>query len=358
MNLQLFSEERTEKATPRKRQKARGKGQVFSSRELNSALLLFTSFLLIKITGKSLAANSMDFFEHILTDVINLDIFNIQSIKAFSYEVIIFIAKGLAPIALGLCTVGIIVNYMQVGFVISFEPLSPKLERINPLEGFKRIFSKRALLELVKSIVKIFGVAYIVYTVINKYRTYFSLMLDMQLADTLSLTAGIAFEIGIKASAILLIIAAVDYFYQWREYETSLMMSKQELKEEYKEVEGNPQIKSRIRQVQRQMARSRMMQDVGKADVVVTNPTHYAVALGYDASVNPAPVVLAKGADKVAEKIKQIAIEEDIPIVENKILARTLYKTVEVGDEIPESLYNAVAEVLAFIYSLKEKGFN
>ena len=136
------------------------------------------------------------------------------------------------------------------------------------------------------------------------------------------------------------------------------MMSKQELKEEYKEVEGNPQIKSRIRQVQRQMARSRMMQNVGKADVVITNPTHYAVALGYDASTNPAPVVLAKGADKVAEKIKQIAIKEDIPIVENKMLARTLYKTVEVGDMIPESLYNAVAEVLAFIYSLRERGFS
>jgi len=158
-----------------------------------------------------------------------------------------------------------------------------------------------------------------------------------------------------KASVTLLIISAFDYFYQWYEYETSLMMSKQDIKEEYKEVEGNPQIKSRVRQIQRQMARGRMMKDVEKADVVITNPTHYAVALAYDTTLHAAPVVVAKGVDKLAEKIKEIATKEDVPIVENKALAQTLYKTVEIGDIIPESLYNAVAEILAFIYSLKER---
>lgn len=246
-------------------------------------------------------------------------------------------------------------NYMQIGFVLSLEPISPKLERINPMQGFKRIFSRRSLLELIKSVVKIIVVAYVVYTSINKYKNLFPLMLDMSLLDSLRLILSIVFEMGIKAAITLLIMSVFDYFYQWYEYETGLMMSKQDIKEEYKEVEGNPQIKSRIRQIQRQMARGRMMRDVEKADVVITNPTHYAVALAYDATLHSAPIVLAKGANKLAERIKEIATKEDVPIVENKALAQTLYKTVEVGDIIPESLYNAVAEILAFIYSLKER---
>ncbi|WP_296969203.1 flagellar biosynthesis protein FlhB [Tepidanaerobacter sp. EBM-38] len=356
MNLQLFAEERTEKATPRRRQKARERGQVFSSRELNSALVLLGGFLLLKIVGKNLVINIMDLFNHILTETINKeDIFTLEGIKMFSYEILIFAGKNFAPIALGLSSICLISNYMQVGFVLSFEPISPKLERINPLEGFKRIFSRRSLLELIKSVTKIIVVAYVVYTAINRYKDLFPLMLDMNLLDSSSLTLSIAFEVGIKASITLLIISAFDYFYQWYEYETSLMMSKQDIKEEYKEVEGNPQIKSRVRQIQRQMARGRMMKDVEKADVVITNPTHYAVALAYDATLHSAPVVLAKGVDKLAEKIKEIATREDVPIVENKALAQTLYKTVEIGDIIPESLYNAVAEILAFIYSLKER---
>lgn len=356
MNLQLFAEERTEKATPRRRQKARERGQVFSSRELNSALVLLGGFLLIKIAGKNLVMNIMDFFNHILTETINReDIFTLEGIKTFSYEILIFAGKNFAPMALGLSCICLISNYMQVGFVLSFEPISPKLERINPLEGFKRIFSRRSLLELIKSIAKITVVAYVVCTAISKYKDLFPLMLDINLLDALSLTLSIAFEMGMKASVTLLIISAFDYFYQWYEYETSLMMSKQDIKEEYKEVEGNPQIKSRVRQIQRQMARGRMMKDVEKADVVITNPTHYAVALAYDATLHSAPVVVAKGVDKLAEKIKEIAAKEDVPIVENKALAQTLYKTVEIGDIIPESLYNAVAEILAFIYSLKER---
>ena len=268
-----------------------------------------------------------------------------------------FIGKLLAPIALTVVGISLFANYIQVGFVLSLEPISPKLERINPLEGHKRIFSKRSLLELVKSIIKIIIIAYVAYTVIRNHIDIFPLMLDMDLTDSLRLIFTIAFEVGIKSAITLLILSIFDYFYQWYEYETGLMMSKQDIKEEYKEVEGNPQVKSRIRQLQRQMARSRMMADVKDADVVITNPTHYAVALAYDATIHSAPVIIAKGIDKIAEKIKDIANKEDVPIVEDKTLAQILYKTAEVGDIIPESLYNAVAEILALVYSLKERGF-
>jgi len=354
VNLQLFAQERTERATPRRRQKARERGQVFSSRELSSAFILLVSFILFKVLGKNLISNIVQLYNYFLTDIINReDIFTQDQIITLLFETLILLSKIVLPIVLGLMSVGIIVNYLQVGFIITTEPISPKLERINPLEGLKRIFSKRSLIELLKSCLKIVIIAYVVYSSIKKYRDFLPLMLDMSLADSVRLVLSIAFNIGIRASIALLIMAVFDYFYQWYEYEKSLMMSKQDIKEEYKEVEGNPQIKSRIKQVQRQMARSRMMKDVERADVIITNPTHYAVALAYDSTKYIAPVVLAKGADKLAEKIKEIASKHDIPIVENKILAQTLYRTVEVGDVIPESLYQAVAEILAFIYSLK-----
>lgn len=356
MNLQLFAQEKTEKATPRRRQKARERGQVFSSRELSSAFILLVCFILLRIIGETSIINITQLFNYYLTDTINReDLFTQNGIVTLLYETLNSISKVVLPIILGVFSLCLIVNYLQVGFVLSIEPISPKLERINPLEGLKRIFSKRSLIELIKSSLKIVLVTYAVYSVVKKYQNLIPLMLDMSLPDSLSLILTIAFNIGIKAALTLLIMAVFDYFYQWYEYETGLMMSKQDIKEEYKEVEGNPQIKSRIKQIQRQMARSRMMKDVEKADVIITNPTHYAVALAYDSTRYTAPVVLAKGVDKLAEKIKEVALSQDIPIVENKALAQTLYKTVEVGDVIPESLYSAVAEILAFIYSMKER---
>ena len=355
MNLQFFAQERTEKATPRRRHKAREKGQVFSSRELNSALGLLASFLLLRIVGKNLCINAINFFYHILNDYINIETFNNEEITILFFEIIIFMGKALLPVLSAAFVVSLFSNYMQVGFVLTLDTISPKLERINPIEGFKRIFSRRSLVELIKSIIKMFSWL-CGYISIKTHISVFPLILDMGLLESIALTLDITFDIGIKACIALLIFSFFDYFYQWYEYNTGLMMSKQDIKEEFKEVEGNPQIKSRIRQIQRQMASRRMMTDVKKADVVITNPTHYAIALAYDAAIHSAPIVLAKGADELAKKIKKIANEEDIPIVENKALAQTLYKSVEVGGIIPESLYNAIAEILAFVYSLKERG--
>ncbi|RKL62939.1 flagellar biosynthesis protein FlhB [Thermoanaerobacteraceae bacterium SP2] len=356
MNLQLFAQEKTEKATPRKRQKARERGQVFSSRELVSSVVLLTGFAILNLLGKNLLENITSYLKSTWLNLLNKeDLFTVPGLQKIFVEAVFFIAKITAPLALSILFMGVLVNFLQVGMVLSFEPIIPKLERINPLEGIKRIFSKRSLLELVKSIVKILVVGYLVYRSIFQIKDLFPLMLDMDIYSSFRILAGISFNIGIKAGIILFILSIFDYIYQWYEYETGLMMSKEDIKEEFKEVEGNPQVKSRIRQIQRQMARSRMMSDVKKADVVITNPTHLAVALAYDASKNTAPVVLAKGSDRIAEKIKQIAILEDIPIVENKPLAQILYKSVEIGDMIPENLYHAVAEILAFVYSLKER---
>lgn len=356
MNLQLFAQEKTEKATPRRRQKAREKGQVFSSRELTSALILLTSIMIFKVTGATTFYRLKQFISYFLREYLSReDIFTNIGVISLLAESTLFLGKIVAPLLAGVVLAGLFSNYMQVGFILTTEPLSPKLERINPLSGIKRIFSKRSLMELVKSVLKIFVIGYVVFTTLENQKDIFPLILDMDLYESSKLIASIAFNVGIKASITLLVLSLLDYFYQRYEYETGLMMSKEDIKEEFKEVEGNPQTKSRIRQIQRQMARGRMMQDVKKADVVITNPTHFAVAIVYDVSVHSAPMVLAKGSDNLAKKIKEIATDEGIPIVEDKPLAQALYKSVEIGDVIPESLYQAVAEVLAFVYTLKER---
>jgi len=356
MNLQIFAQEKTEKATPRRRQKARERGQVFSSREFTSALMLLVSFYLFKLFGSQIVQNLSYFIPQILGDFLNSEeITNINGLYSIFYRFLWVLVITVVPIMAGIIIIILLSNYIQMGFVLSMEPLTPRLDRLNPLEGIKRIFSKRSIVELLKSTVKIVIIGYVLYNTIKEIWNFFPLMIDMELIQATRTMLRFIYNIGIKASIALLILSVFDYLYQFYEYETSLMMSKEDIKEEFKETEGNPQIKSRIRQIQRQMSRSRMLNDVKKADVVVTNPTHLAIALLYDSSIKPAPIVVAKGQDYLAQKIKEIAQEQNIPIVENKPLAQGLYKSVEVGDVIPEDLYQAVAEILAFVYSLKER---
>ncbi|SHM11080.1 flagellar biosynthetic protein FlhB [Caldanaerovirga acetigignens] len=355
MNLQLFAQEKTERATPRKRQKARERGQVFSSRELSSALGLLIGLVLIRICGSFLLENIASYLEDVIGQNFLKKDFSFDALYDVLYSSTVLLIKTILPIGMGMVLTGIVTNLAQVGFVFSLEPLSPKIERINPVEGFKRIFSQKGLVEFAKSVIKLTLIIYLFFGAFNELKNTAPLILDMSLGESIGYFLNLIFKAGLKTSAALLILSVFDYVYQWYEYEKSLMMSKEDIKEEFKEVEGNPQIKSRIRQAQRQILRRRMMLDVKKADVVITNPTHIAVALGYDATVNDAPVVLAKGAGLIAEKIKEVAEEEAIPIVENKPLAQTLYKSVEVGEAIPEELYNAVAEILAYVYSLKGK---
>ncbi|WP_028991704.1 flagellar biosynthesis protein FlhB [Thermoanaerobacter thermocopriae] len=357
INLQLFAEEKTEPATPKRRQDARKKGQVFQSREITSALVIVAGFLALNILAIPSLEKMMALTKYLLYTYsgANDDVFNVVGIRNLLTYVLQQAISIIIPIILLIFVVSLVSTYLQVGFVFTTEPLAFKLERLNPVEGFKRIFSKRALVELAKSIAKVVVLFYIMYSFLASQYKGIPMLLDMSVQDILKYALNILLGITIRIGIVLIVLGALDYFFQWREYEVSLKMSKEDIKEEFKETEGNPQIKAEIRRKQRQVSMRRMMQDLKKADVVITNPTHLAVALMYDSNVNDAPVVIAKGQDMIALRIKEEAKKLNIPIVENKPLAQALYRSTEIGDMIPPELYQAVAEVLAYVYSLKEE---
>lgn len=354
INLQLFSDEKTEKATPKRRREARERGQVLQSKEISSSTIIIASFLTLKTLGgfmlKSLLSFSNSFYSEYFH---NPDIFNVKDVSILMTRIISILVVVVGPITAILLIIGVATNYLQVGFLFTTKTLEIKLSRLNPIEGFKRIISKRALVELFKSIFKIVVIGYIIYLYAIKEIYNIFKLIDLNVESIVAYIGNMVVNVGLRSGIALFILALFDYGYQWWEYEKNLKMSKQEVKEEYKQTEGNPQIKSKIREKQRQMAMRRMMQDVPRADVIITNPTHFAIALKYDKEMYDAPYVLAKGADLVAAKIKELAKEHEIATVENKPLAQALYNTVEIGQTIPEELYQAVAEVLAYVYSLK-----
>ena len=259
------------------------------------------------------------------------------------------------PFAVIAMALGIVINLVQTGFMLTGEPLKPDLKKINPIEGFKNIFSKKVIFNLLKNVLKLTLVFYIA---VDNISESFDQILNSGSIGTEKLFGFIstfAKDLIIDISVIMLILAIVDYIFQKREFKKNLMMTKQEVKDEYKEMEGNPQIKSARQQKQRQMAMMRMMSDVPSATVVVTNPTHIAIALRYDTEKDMAPIVVAKGADAVANRIKDLAKENKVPIIENKPLARAMFKQVEIGESVPVELYKAVAEIIALVYQLQAK---
>ncbi|QQY80721.1 flagellar biosynthesis protein FlhB [Keratinibaculum paraultunense] len=356
INLQFFADaEKTEKATPKKRREAREEGQVLQSREVTAAFILLVTFVFLKIYGEYALSNITKYMTKIYESIENIDQLFLENNLMPEFINIILAFLGLAIPVLAIAFVAALtINYLQVGFLFTTKPLKIDFNRINPIEGFKRLFSKKALMELIKSILKIILAGYIAYSFITKSMTRIISLPNLETTVILKNFADISFSFGIKIIGILIFLAFLDYLFQWREYEKNLMMTKQELKEEYKQTEGDPLIKSRIREKQRRIAMSRMIQDVPKADVIITNPTHIAVAIKYDNELYHAPYVLAKGVNLIAENIKKVGKEHSIPVVENKPLAKALYDLVEIGDIIPEELYEAVAEVLAYVYSLKD----
>ncbi len=356
-DLQLFADdstgEKTEPATPRRREEARKKGQVFKSTDLNSAVILLTGSVVLFVMFPYMVELLKDFTSLYILDR-SLQDFNNEYAYELLIEVSILLGKILFPVFLTTVVTALLITYLQVGVVFSAEPLTPKLERLNPVEGFKRIFSKRALVELTKSLLKILVTASIVYMVFKKHLHIFPRFVEMELAQTLVALSTIVFEIALKVGIFFIVIGILDYIYQRYEHEKSLKMSKYDVKQEYKQVEGDPYIKSRQRQIQREAAMHRMMAEVPKADVVITNPTHFAVVLKYEPETMEAPIVVAKGQDFIALKIREVAEEHNIIIVEDPPLARTLYYALDIGVEIPEELYQAIAEVLAFVYQQKQ----
>lgn len=354
LNLQLFAGEKTEKATPKKRQEARKKGQTAKSQDINTAVVLLSVFLFLLFAGNYLKNGIFSLFRHSLQEdlLMNLTENNVQ---------VLFLAtmKGMAlylgPIMLVALIGGVISNYFQVGIIFSAEAIQPKLEKINPISGFKRIFSMRAIVELVKSILKIGFIGAITFSVLWNKMDEILVLAQKPVGTALATLASLTVNMGLYASGALLFLALLDFLYQKYDFEKNIRMSKQDIKDEYKNTEGDPLIKSKIKQRQREMAMRRMMQEVPKADVVITNPTHFAIAIKYDETKQDAPFVVAKGADFLAQKIKMIAKENDVITVENRPLARALFGQTEVGDTIPEEFFKAVAEILAFVYRTKNK---
>lgn len=355
INLQLFGE-KTEPATAKRRQEMREKGQIPRSKELNTSLILLISFWSMKLLSGYIFKDMILTMKSYLSFQKDIDSrFTTENIMQLLIRFMLILAKVLAPILIIIALVAIIVNYLQVGVVFTTKPLMPSLNKMNPIEGFKRLFSKTAFVELVKSILKIGIIGYVVYDYMDDNIKIVPELLNMNIESTCVFIGNTIINIGIRAAVVLLVLSVFDYGYQIWDYEKNIRMSKQEIKDEYKMIEGNPQIKSKIREKQRQLALRRMMAEVPNADVIITNPTHFAIAVKYDAKASEVPMVIAKGKDLIAQKIKETAKQNKVPVVENKPLAQALYKSVDIGEKIPSELYKAVAEVLAFVYSLREK---
>ncbi len=352
MNLQYFAGEKTEKATPRKRQDTRKKGQVAKSNELPSAIIFLFMFILFYVLGSSISQNFINLYKKIFTKylVYQVTVSNIRLVFLDILSSIVWVIFPIFAVALVGALAG---NLIQVGFLITGEPLKVKLNKLNPIEGAKKIFSTKALIELAKSLLKITIVGYIAFSVIWSEKSTLIALYHYNLSDILAFSGSLILQVGLKTSILLIILALLDYLYQRYEHEKNIKMSKQDIKDEHKKTEGDPLIKSKIKERQRQMAMSRMMQSVPEADVIITNPTHFAVAIMYKPKEMGAPQVVAKGMDYIALKIKEVAKENDISTVENRWLARTLYHQVEIGDSIPADLFQAVAEVLAYVYKIK-----
>jgi len=343
---------KTEQATPKRKQEARERGQIARSVELNSAIILLTALVTIRYVGPYLL-NSMGKLTVFTYENLSAS-FGMDNVYSYTIFYMMEIFKMVAPILMVMLVVGLIVNYMQVGVLFTMQPLTPKLSKINPIAGFQRLFSRRSLIEFVKSMFKLTVIAWLGYEGVKAALPQLVKEMDMQGAEAIKFVGGLTLNVLTHIIIALLVIAALDFLYQRWEHSESLKMSKQEVKDEFRQAEGDPMIKARIRQIQREMARRRMFESIPKATVVITNPTHVAVALEYKDGMQ-SPVVLAKGERVIAEKIKEVARKHNVPIVENPPLARTLLKQCPVGTPISPDLFEAVAEVLAFVYRMNRK---
>lgn len=351
-DLQRFDGEKTEEPTAKKREEARKKGTVAKSQELNTAFVLLIGFLIIRVLWEYIYVNIAEYTVYLYSNISQSN--STEGISELFIGIMLLLAKTVVPIMFAILIVGLAINVFQVGLMVSTERLQPKLDNLNPINGFGRIFSKRSLVELFKSLFKIVVIGFFLYLYLKDQVELVPHFIFFDLPYSLATIADIIFTMAFQVVAVIMVMAAADYAYQCWQTTQDLKMSKQEVKDEYKQMEGDPQIKGKIKQKQRQMAMQRMMSEVPKADVIITNPTHLAIALSYKKGMI-APVVLAKGQDIVAERIKQIAREHHILIVENKPVARALYEAVEVGGTVPAELYQAVAEILAYVYRIKHR---
>jgi flagellar biosynthetic protein FlhB len=346
-------QEKTEEATQSRRDDFRKRGQVAHSKELASALLLLASAGSIFVLSKFFFTELSEIFKHtmggdMVAAVRDGDMFTAAKMAGTKLFILLAPVMGISFF------ISVGSTLVQTGFLNVEDALSPNFEKLNPLEGFGRIFSLKAVAEALKALLKLVFIGSIVLMILRSEVFVLPSMIQFSVQQLVEYVGEVTVRLLSGVGMAMVVLTGADYFFQRWDLDKKMMMTKQEVKEEHKQREGDPMIKARIRRVQRDMANRRMMEKVPKADVIVTNPTHIAIALKYDASL-PAPQVIAKGADLIAEKIKAIAKEHNIPIVENKPLARTIYKTLKLGQVIPRELFVAVAEVLSYVYRLRRK---
>ena len=348
-------ESKTEEPSEKKRDDAFKKGRTASSKEVNSTIVLFVAACLLYATGEYMRVKMSVMMATSFATASEYEL-TVASIRPLAIHYISIMGITLAPLGFSIMLAGLISNIAQNGgLILSAEPIMPKFNKLDPIKGFGRFVGKQAFMELFKSLFKIGIVGTVCYQVVKSEWTTIPSLADKSIEQILVFVAWVAIKLIMYTLLIMIVMAVADLIFQKHVFEESLKMSKQEVKDERKNSDGNPITKQRIRTAQMNMARKRMMSDVPKAEVVITNPTHLAIAIAYDRGEMNAPVVVAKGAGLVAEKIKAVAKENDIPIVEDKPLARILFKSIDIGRAIPEELYKAIAEILAYVYKLKAK---
>ncbi len=346
--------EKTERATPKRKKDERDKGNIFMSREVITVASLLTIFVVLRLLLPSSVLNMQAHIEEYIRLGSEFKSIETANLQGFFMDGLWLYATSALPILLAAMLIGMIATMAQTKMMFSTKAIAFKGERISPLKGFKRMFSIRSIVELVKAMLKISLLIFIIYSILSAEIFSLPALMQMHPIQAMALAGDLIFNIAISSGVIFLFLAAMDYFYQWWQYEKNLRMSKQEVKDEYKQIEGDPQVKAQIRSLQQQMARQRMMQRVPEADVVIRNPTHYAVAIKYDSKKNRAPIVVAKGMDSLALRIIKVAEENFVYVTENRPLARALYENVDLEMEIPSEHYQAIAEILAFIYKLNK----
>ncbi len=364
-DLQLFAKdgpggEKTEQPTAKKLRDARKEGQVAKSKELGLGIGLLVMFLMLKLWVGMLGSQFMELFQLVYGKIPEFTHMVAGQVSVRDYmiifrETMLRMLIMMLPFAGAALVAGVIIEVYQVKWRPTSKPLKPKLSKLNPISGFKKFFSMNSLIELLKAILKIGLIIWVAYSTLKNEWSNLFILYDMPIEQAIALMGDIVIGLGIKISLVYLLIAVADWFYQKWKFKEDMKMTKQEVKDEYKQAEGDPKIKGKIRQRMMQASQRRMMQDLPKADVVITNPTHFAVAIKYDADLYDAPYVVAKGCDHLAAKIKEVAKENKVEIVENKPLARMLYYNVELGSVIPPELYRAVADILAMVYKMQGK---
>ena len=360
-DLQYFSDDKTEEPTGKKIEDTRKKGQVGKSQEFAHGIQLVFAFLMLRIFASSMGERFIGVIDWIygkeIVDIISVERggLTVQTMSVILMQAFLQMLIIVAPFFAGGFLVALLSTGLQFKFKVTTEPLKPKFDKFNPVSGFKRIFSAQALINLALSVAKILIITIIVYSVVKDRMNEIYLLYDIPLNAAIAGVGSLVIDIGFRISLILVVVGIVDLIYHKWKFKKDIKMTKQEVKDEYKNAEGDPQIKSKQRQRMREASQRRMMREVPQADVVITNPTHVAVAIRYRAEEDVAPTVVGKGEDVIAQRIKDIAKEHDIPIMENKPLARAIFNTVEVGDVIPPELYEGVAMILAAVWKAAGK---